>query len=170
MQDLNAPYRGVLFAGLMITKTGPKLIEFNARFGDPETQVLMARLKSDIVTILLAAAQGDISGVNIEISDTAALCVVMAANGYPGDYNKGTVIENIANAEKIAGINIFHAGTRLDNKGQLLANGGRVLAVTATGKTVLEAQTNAYKAVDTIKWPDGFCRRDIGWRAISPSP
>lgn len=166
MQDLNAPYRGVLFAGLMITKTGPKLIEFNSRFGDPETQVLMARLQSDIVPILLGAAKGDIAGVEINILDSAAVCVVMAANGYPGKYKKGSIIENIENAEKIPGVKVFHAGTKMDNNGKLTANGGRVLGVTCLGKTVLEAQKNAYKAIDAIKWPDGFCRRDIAWRAI----
>lgn len=166
MKDLGAPYRGVLFAGIMITKDGPKLIEFNARFGDPETQVLMARLKSDIVEILLAAANGDISKVNIEMRDNAALCVVMAAKGYPGDYQKGTPIKGIETAEEIAWVNVFHAGTKLDSHGHFVANGGRVLGITAIGKTVLEAQTNAYRAVDAIKWPEGFCRRDIGWRAI----
>lgn len=166
MQELGAPYRGVFFAGIMVTKTGPKLIEFNARFGDPETQVLMARLKSDIVPILLAAANGDITGVSVEMRDNAALCVVMAANGYPGDYQKGTIIEDIEEAEEIPWVNVFHAGTKLDNKGQFVANGGRVLGVTAIGKTVLEAQTSAYKAVDRIKWVEGFCRRDIGWRAV----
>ncbi len=167
MQDLGAPYRGVLFAGIMVTKTGPKLIEFNSRFGDPETQVLMARLKSDIVEILLAAAKGDISNTEIKFIDEAALCVVMAAEGYPGDYVKGTVIENLVEAEKTTGVKIFHAGTKLNTKGEFIANGGRVLGITASGKTVLEAHSNAYKAIDKIIWPEGFCRRDIGWRAIS---
>ena len=166
MQDLGEPYRGVLFAGLMITKNGPKLIEFNSRFGDPETQVLMARMKSDLVPILLAAANGDISKVSVEMRENAALCVVMAANGYPGDYQKGTVIADIDKAEEIPFVNVFHAGTRLDKEGRFIAGGGRVLGVTAIGKTVKEAQTNAYKAVDRIKWPEGFCRRDIGWRAV----
>lgn len=166
MQDFGHPYKGVLFAGLMITKTGPRLIEFNSRFGDPETQVLMARLKSDLVAILLAAANGDISSVNVEMHDNAALCVVMAANGYPGDYTKGTVIEKLDDAAKIPGVNIFHAGTKLNTKGEFIANGGRVLGVIGTGKNVEEAQKIAYKAVDTIEWPEGFCRRDIGWRAV----
>lgn len=166
MQDFGHPYKGVLFAGLMITKTGPRLIEFNSRFGDPETQVLMARLKSDIVPILLAAANGNISNVKVEMHNNAALCVVMAANGYPGDYQKGTVIEDLEKAGEIPFVNIFHAGTKLDTKGQFIANGGRVLGVIGTGKTVEEAQKTAYKAVDTIKWPEGFCRRDIGWRAV----
>lgn len=167
MQDAGEPYKGVFFAGIMVTKTGPKLIEFNSRFGDPETQVLMARLKSDLVPILLAAAKGDISNVAVEMHDNAALCVVMAAKGYPGNYEKGTVIENLEEAGKIPGVNVFHAGTKLDGKGQFVANGGRVLGITATGKTVLEAQKNAYNAVDRIKWDGGFCRRDIGWRAIA---
>jgi len=166
MNDLCAPYRGVFFAGIMVTKQGPKLIEFNSRFGDPETQVLMARLKSDLVPILLACANGDISKVSVEMRDNAALCVVMAAKGYPGDYQKGTRIEGIEKAEEIPFANVFHAGTRIDSHEHFIANGGRVLGVTAIGKTVLEAQTNAYKAVDRIKWPEGFCRRDIGWRAV----
>ncbi len=166
VQDLGSAYRGVLFAGIMVTKTGPKLIEFNARFGDPETQVLMARLKSDLLPILLAAANGDISKVKVEMHENAALCVVMAAKGYPGDYKAGSVIEDIKKAEAIPYVNIFHAGTKLGDKGQLTAIGGRVLAITATGNTVTAAAINAYKAVDTIKWPNGFCRRDIGWRAI----
>jgi phosphoribosylamine--glycine ligase len=165
MQDLGAPYRGVLFAGIMVTKTGPKLIEFNSRFGDPETQVLMARLKSDLVPILLAAANGDISKVSVQMRDNAALCVVMAAKGYPGDYQRGTQIKDINKAEEIPFVNIFHAGTRLDKHEHLIANGGRVLGVTAIGRNVTEAQISAYKAVDRIKWPEGFCRRDIGWRA-----
>lgn len=167
MQDLGAPYRGVLFAGIMVTKTGPKLIEFNSRFGDPETQVLMARLESDLVPILLAAAKGDISGVAVQMSKDAALCVVMAAKGYPGDYEKGTIIENLEEAGNVEGVKIFHAGTKLDAKGNFTANGGRVLGVTAQGKTVAIAQVRAYKAVDKIKWDEGFCRRDIGWRAIA---
>lgn len=159
------PYQGVLFAGLMITQDGPKLIEFNARFGDPETQVLMMRLKSDLLPLLLAASTGGLQGKEVELHDHAALCVVMAANGYPEAYKKGTVIEGVEEAGRLPGVTVFHAGT--EKKGDMLtANGGRVLGVTAIGKTVAEAQQQAYRAVDTISWPDGFCRRDIGWRAV----
>jgi phosphoribosylamine--glycine ligase len=159
------PYKGVLFAGLMITQQGPKLIEFNARFGDPETQVLMARLKSDLLPLMLAASKGELQGKTVELYHTAALCVVMAAKGYPENYEKGTVIKNLDKAADLPDVVVFHAGTKLTN-GQFTANGGRVLGVTATGNTVLEAQKKAYNAVDTIDWKEGFCRRDIGWRAI----
>lgn len=159
------PYKGILFVGLMITKKGPQLIEFNARFGDPETQVLMARLKSDLLPLLLASSKGNLKGKHVELQNNAALCVVMAAKGYPEDYQKGTVINGLNEAAILPGTTIFHAGTRLVN-GQFTANGGRVLGITATGNTVLEAQTRAYNAVDAIDWEDGFCRRDIGWRAV----
>lgn len=159
------PYKGVLFVGLMITKNGPRLIEFNARFGDPETQVLMARLKSDILPLLLAVSEGNLQGKSVELHDNAALCVVMAAKGYPEHYEKGTVIKGLDKAGALPDVTVFHAGTKLSN-GQFVADGGRVLGVTATGKTVLEAQKKAYNAVDAIDWQEGFCRRDIGWRAV----
>ena len=159
------PYRGVLFAGLMMTPDGPKVLEYNARFGDPECQVLMARLKSDALEALYACATGRLDRIVVDWRAEAALTVVMAAKGYPGSYEKGTEILGLAEAEEIEGVYVFHAGTRREN-GRLLATGGRVLGVTALGATVAEAQRNAYEAVDRIRWPGGFCRRDIGWRAI----
>jgi phosphoribosylamine--glycine ligase len=168
MRKRGRPFKGVLFAGLMLTKDGPKLIEYNARFGDPETQVLMMRLKSDIVPILLAVADGKLDGVEAHFHDDAVLTVVMAAKGYPDAPQKGTVIEGLESAKAIPGIEVFHAGTKVQD-GKLVANGGRVLNVTARAKTVTEAQKLAYQAVDQIKWPGGFCRRDIGWRAVQKS-
>jgi phosphoribosylamine--glycine ligase len=166
MKAMGAPYKGVLFAGLMITKDGPQLIEYNVRFGDPETQVLMLRLMSDLVPALMAARDGQLKNFDLSWYPDAALSVVMAAKGYPGNYARGTVIEGLDAAAQIEGVEIFHAGTKLEN-GRVVANGGRVLNVSARGKTVREAQTRAYAAVDRINWPDGFCRRDIGWQAIA---
>ncbi|HEV2627404.1 MAG TPA: phosphoribosylamine--glycine ligase [Pseudolabrys sp.] len=165
MKAMGAPYKGVLFAGLMITESGPQLIEYNVRFGDPETQVLMLRLMSDLLPALIAARDGQLKNIALRWYEDAALTVVMAAKGYPGDYGKGTVIEGLAEAAQVENVEIFHAGTRADG-GRILANGGRVLNVSARGKTVREAQSRAYAAVDRIKWPEGFCRRDIGWRAV----
>ncbi len=160
------PYKGVLYAGLMITADGPKLIEYNARFGDPEAQVLMMRLKSDLVEALLAVAQKTLSNVRLTWYAEVALTVVMAARGYPGTYNKGSEIMGLGDAAAVPGVQIFHAGTTRRD-GRILAAGGRVLNVTARGRTVAEAQARAYAAVDKIRWPEGFCRRDIGWRAIA---
>ena len=167
------PYKGVLFAGLMIDNDKPedqrvKLLEYNVRFGDPECQVLMARLKSDLVELLLAAAEGKLAGKTLEWSADPALVVVMAAKGYPGSYEKNTVIEGLDEAGRVEGVTVLHAGTKSDDQGRILATGGRVLGVTATGKTVKEAQKRAYQAVDRICWPQGFCRRDIAWRALKP--
>jgi phosphoribosylamine--glycine ligase len=159
------PFRGVLFAGLMITEKGPELIEYNVRFGDPECQVLMMRLKDDLLLLLKGAADGVLDQMSVRWRDEAALTVVMAANGYPGSYEKGTEIRGLEVAEAVEGVTIFHAGTTRDGE-RILANGGRVLNVTATGSTIEEAQARAYQAVDLIDWPEGFCRRDIGWRAI----
>ena len=159
------PFTGVLFAGLMLTESGPQLIEYNVRFGDPECQVLMLRLQSDLVEILLAAAKGDLAGVEPRWSDEAALTVVMAAKGYPGEYRKGTPIDGIAAAEALPGVTVFQAGTAI-KAARLVAHGGRVLNVSATGATLAEAQARAYAGVDAIEWDDGFCRRDIGWRAV----
>ena len=160
-------FRGVLYAGLMITETGPRLIEYNARFGDPECEVLMARLKSDILPALIASADGQLDKFDLRWHDKAALCVVMAANGYPGSYAKGTAIDGVEAAESEPDVTVFHAGTARDDIGELVAIGGRVLVVTALGETVAAAQSQAYKAVDRLDWPDGFCRRDIGWRAVA---
>ena len=164
MAELGSPCAGVLFAGLMIDENGPKLIEYNTRFGDPECQVLMMRLKDDLLVLLNAAADGQLSHMSVRWRDEAALTVVMAAQGYPGAPEKGSVIRGI-DGERGDGTQIFHAGTAI-NAGALVANGGRVLNVTATGATVGEAQRQAYAAVDRIDWPQGFCRRDIGWRAV----
>ena len=165
MKAMGAPFKGVLFAGLMITKDGPQLIEYNVRFGDPECQVLMLRLMSDLVPALMAARDGQLKNFDLRWYPDAALTVVMAANGYPGDYQRGSPIAGLDAAAQVEGVEIFHAGTKADG-GQILSNGGRVLNVCARGKTVAEAQHRAYQAVDKIDWPGGFCRRDIGWRAI----
>jgi phosphoribosylamine--glycine ligase len=165
MAAMGAPYKGVLFAGLMITRQGPQLIEYNVRFGDPECQVLMLRLMSDIVPALLAACDGQLKNFDLRWYPDAALTVVMAAKGYPGAYAKGSEINGLDSAAQVADVEIFHAGTTTEN-GHTLANGGRVLNICACGKNVAEAQQRAYSAVDKINWPDGFCRRDIGWRAI----
>ena len=165
MKAMGAPFKGVLFAGLMITKDGPKLIEYNARFGDPETQVLMLRLMSDLLPALIASRDGQLKSFDLRWYPDAALTVVMAAKGYPGDYKRGSVIEGLDEAAQVEGVEIFHAGTKADG-GKILANGGRVLNVSAHGKTVSEAQARAYQAIDRINWPEGFCRRDIGWQAV----
>jgi phosphoribosylamine--glycine ligase len=165
LSDMGAPYVGILYAGLMITKDGPKLIEYNVRFGDPECQVLMLRLKDDLLMLMLAAVDGTLDKVSVRWTDEAALSVVMAAKGYPGRYETGSAIGGLDEARALPGVEIFHAGTALKD-GKLVANGGRVLNVTALGKSVKEAQARAYAAVDKIDWPDGFCRRDIGWRAV----
>ncbi len=167
MAELGAPYTGVLFAGIMITKDGPKLLEFNVRYGDPETQVLMARITNDLLPILLAAAQGRLSDTPLEWSPQPALVVVMAAKGYPESYEKYTRIDNLDQAAKVDGVTILHAGTTAGPGGEIMAVGGRVLGITALGDTVKDAQTKAYQAIDKITWPHGFCRRDIGWRAIA---
>jgi len=166
MAAMGAPYKGVLYAGLMLTAEGPKLIEYNARFGDPECQVLMLRLMSDLVPALIAARDGVLKNFDLRWYPEVALTVVMAAKGYPGTYARGTVIEGLAEAAAVEGVEIFHAGTRAE-RGQILANGGRVLNICALGGTVAEAQARAYAAVDRIRWADGFCRRDIGWRAVA---
>ena len=165
MKAMGTPYKGVLYAGLMITGQGPKLIEYNARFGDPETQVLMPRLMSDLVPALLASRDGMLKSFDLRWHQTPALTVVMAAKGYPGHYARGTVIEGLDEAAAIEGVEIFHAGTKAE-AGRILANGGRVLNISATGKTVRQAQELAYQAISRIRWPEGFYRRDIGWRAV----
>lgn len=166
MKAMGAPFKGVLFAGLMITKKGPQLIEYNVRFGDPECQVLMLRLMSDIVPALMAARDGQLKNFDLRWYPHAALTVVMAANGYPGHYEKGSVIDGLADAAALDNVQIFHAGTKAEG-GKVVANGGRVLNVCGTGATIREAQSRAYAAVDKVKWPQGFCRRDIGWQAIA---
>ncbi|MFA6264791.1 MAG: phosphoribosylamine--glycine ligase [Pseudolabrys sp.] len=166
LKKAGAPFKGVLFAGLMITKNGPELIEYNVRFGDPETQVIMLRMMSDLLPALIASRDGQLKNFDLRWYPDAALTVVMAANGYPGPYQKGTVIKGLDDAARIEGVEIFHAGTK-DENSSIVANGGRVLNVCARGKTVAEAQARAYSAVDKIIWPEGFCRRDIGGQAIA---
>ena len=162
---MGAPFKGVLFAGLMITEQGPKLIEYNVRFGDPECQVLMLRMMSDIVPALLASADGQLKNFDLRWFDDAAL-----DGGDGGERLSRRLWERLGDrgldeAAKVDGVEIFHAGT-MAKDGQILANGGRVLNVCALGKTVAEAQRRAYEAVDRINWPEGFCRRDIGWQAV----
>ena len=165
MAGEGCPYKGVLYAGLMITDDGPKLLEYNVRFGDPECQALMMRLDSDLLDALLACAEGRLRKIKLKWKKEAALVVVMAAQGYPGHYEKGSLIEGLDKADKLKGVTVFHSGSKFEN-GAVIADGGRVLGVTALGKTVAAAQKQAYKAVEKIHWPQGFYRRDIGWRAI----
>ena len=168
MKAEGRPFVGVLFAGLMITPDGPKLIEFNVRFGDPECQTLMRRLESDLAAVLLAAAKGELaSAPELEWDQRPAVTVVYAAQGYPDEPLTGSVIRGLAEARRVEGVEIFHAGTRQDEDGTLRAAGGRVLNVTAIGETLNDAVARAYMAIDLIDWPSGFCRRDIAWRALT---
>jgi phosphoribosylamine---glycine ligase len=164
LADMGHPYKGVLYAGLILTGHGPKLIEYNARFGDPETQVILPRLRDDLLTLLLASADGQLAKISARWVDDAALTVVLAAKGYPGDIRKGEVIKGL-DQDFGERIHIFHAGTARQND-SIVANGGRVLNVTALAPTIAEAQARAYEAVARIDWPGGFCRKDIGWRAV----
>lgn len=164
MAEMGHPFQGVFFAGLMITDKGPELIEYNVRFGDPECQVLMMRLKSDLLPILYASATGTLDQVSAEWSEDPALTVVLASKGYPGAYDKATPIASLPEAGD--GAKVFHAGTALKD-GQLVATGGRVLNATAIDSTVESAQARAYRLVDAVEWENGFCRRDIGWQAIA---
>ena len=166
LAQAGTPYRGVLYAGLMITDRGPQLIEYNVRFGDPECQVLMMRLKSDLLPALLATVDGLLDKFDLRWREETALTVVMAAKGYPGAYRKGSVIGGLEAAGAEPDVEIFHAGTAREGD-KIIAAGGRVLNVTALGGSVAEAQARAYRAVDKIDWPEGFCRRDIGWRAVA---
>lgn len=165
MAEMGCPFTGVLYAGLMVTAEGPKLIEYNVRFGDPECQVLMPRLTSDLLPLLKAAADGDLASMGAQWTDKAALTVVMCAPGYPESPEKGSVIGGLGKAASMDEVLAFHAGTARRG-GDLIANGGRVLNVTALGNSVREAQARAYEAVAAIDWPEGFCRSDIGWRAL----
>ena len=177
MADDGMRYRGVLYIGLMITPDGPKVVEFNARFGDPECQVLMAGLPGDIVPALLAAATNGLKGnaaafealMGMEEFQPAAT-VVLASKGYPGAYDKGSVIVGVRQAGEMEGVSVFQAGTDVDGEGRLIAAGGRVLSVTANGDSLEAAFARAYAGVDAIKWPEGFCRRDIGWRVRGGAP
>jgi phosphoribosylamine--glycine ligase len=165
MRERGTPFKGVLYAGLMIKDGAPKLIEYNVRFGDPEAQALMLRLKSDLLPALLAVAEGRLADVALDWHDDAALCVVMAAKGYPGAYAKGSEIKGLEQAGAEPTVQLFHAGTKRDGA-RILSDGGRVLGVTARGATIAEAKARAYAATDRIDWRDGFFRRDIGWRAL----
>jgi phosphoribosylamine--glycine ligase len=166
MRDRGTPFAGILYAGLMLTRQGPKLIEYNVRFGDPECQVLMPRLTSDILAVMRAACDKRLDQVSLAWAEDAALTVVLAARGYPGAPEKGSRIRGLEAAEATPDVLVFHAGTRETNEG-VVADGGRVLNVTALGTTVADAQARAYAAVDRIDWPEGFCRRDIGGRAVA---
>ncbi len=160
------PFRGVLYCGLMMTADGPQVVEFNCRFGDPECQVILMRLKSDLLPALIATTEGSLDQIQLGWYDDAALTVVMASVGYPGAYEKGSRIRNLETVSDLPDVTVFHAATERRN-GDLHAVGGRVLAVTGRGGTVAEAQSRAYEAIATIDWPDGFCRTDIGWRALA---
>ncbi|TCT09976.1 phosphoribosylamine--glycine ligase [Tepidamorphus gemmatus] len=166
MRAEGSPFTGILYAGLMITARGPRLVEYNVRFGDPEAQVLMMRLKDDLMLLILGALDGVLATMSVRWRPESALTVVMAAKGYPGAYHRGSVIRGVEAAAALPDVQVFHAGT-LREGGLLKANGGRVLNVTALGRDVQEAKARAYAAVDLIDWPEGFCRRDIGWRAIA---
>jgi len=160
-----APFKGVLFAGLMIGASGPKLIEFNVRFGDPECQTLLARLESDLLPALLASTEGGLDRLDLRWRAETALCVVMAAKGYPQAPEKGSEIRGLEAAARVPGATVFHAGTRAQD-GRVLADGGRVLGIVGTGASAESAKKAAYAAVDAIDWPSGFCRRDIGWQIL----
>ena len=163
------PFQGVLYAGLMIVNGEPRMIEYNIRFGDPECQPIMMRLESDVVELLLATDNGTLGDIkdSVKWSDQATLCVVMAANGYPGSYEKGTEIKNLDALKNMSDVEVFHAGTMKDNSDALVNSGGRVLGIVGLGDTIAQAQTRAYEGVAKIDWPDGFNRNDIGWRAIA---
>jgi phosphoribosylamine--glycine ligase len=167
MKKQGMPFKGVLYAGLMIGNSGPRLVEYNCRFGDPECQVLMMRLRSDIVPALIACADGGLKHFDLRWTDETALTVILATKGYPDSYPRGSEIRGLEDAARVPGVQIFHAGTTRDGD-RILANGGRVLNVTAMARTVQEARAQAYRAVDLIDWPEGFCRRDIAWRAVGP--
>lgn len=166
MKAEGTPFAGVLFAGLMIVGGEPKLIEYNARFGDPECQTLMLRMESDLVNVLEAAATGQLNMLSITWSDEPAICVVMAADGYPGAYKKNTLIRGLEDAASVPNVQIFHAGTSVLD-GNIVATGGRVLGICATEKTLKDARDLAYQAISKIDWEDGFCRQDIAWRALT---
>jgi phosphoribosylamine--glycine ligase len=166
MARRGTPFRGVLFAGLMLTPEGPRLLEYNVRFGDPECQALLPRLRSDLLAALLAACDGELGGFSLRWSQEASLAVVLAARGYPAEPEFGSAIAGVEEAASVPGVEVFHAGTRRDAEGTLRAAGGRVLNIVATAPTLREARDAAYAAVDRIRWPGGFCRRDIGWRAL----
>ncbi len=166
MKRARKPFKGVLYAGLMLTAAGPKVLEFNVRFGDPECQPLLMRLKSDLFDILVAAADGKLSEVEpLEWDERPSLCVVMASEGYPGSYEKGRVITGLDEAAKVDDVKVFHAGTTTVD-GNVVNDGGRVLGVTAIGNTISAAKLKAYTAVQKIRWPGAWCRKDISDKAL----
>jgi phosphoribosylamine--glycine ligase len=165
MNRNGTPYKGVLYAGVMITGGGPRVLEFNVRFGDPETQPILARLKSDLLEVLLAVCDGTLDRVTLEWDSRPAVCVVMASGGYPGDYEKGKKITGLEEAQQIEDVVVFHAGTK-DVNGDIVTSGGRVLGVTALGDTIEQAKQRAYKGVEKIKFDGAYCRRDIADKAI----
>ncbi|MFA6175856.1 MAG: phosphoribosylglycinamide synthetase C domain-containing protein, partial [Phycisphaerae bacterium] len=165
MNRNGTPYKGVLYAGVMITQGGPRTLEFNARFGDPETQPILARLKSDLLEAMLATCDGTLDKITLEWDERPAVCVVMASGGYPGDYEKGKVITGVDEAEKLGDVNVFHAGTEAKD-GKVVSSGGRVLGVTALGKTIADAQAKAYQAVEKINFEKAYYRKDIADKAI----
>ncbi|HUV40206.1 MAG TPA: phosphoribosylamine--glycine ligase [Sedimentisphaerales bacterium] len=165
MNRQGCPYKGVLYAGLILTPAGPRVLEFNVRFGDPETQPILMRLKSDLLEVCLAVCEGRVDEVTLEWDPRPAVCVVMASAGYPGDYEKGKVITGLEQAEQMPDVMVFHGGTALSNN-QLVTNGGRVLSVTALGRTIAQAKETAYQGVDKINFEGAYCRRDIADKAI----
>lgn len=168
MNSREVPFQGVLYAGVMLTEDGPKTLEFNVRFGDPETQPVLMRLKSDLAQLLLAVAEGKLDRIEpLEWDTREAVCVVMASEGYPGNYSKGSPISGIDDANALPDVKVFHAGTKLNEKKLVVNNGGRVLGVTALGETLAEAKARAYEAVDKIHWQGGWCRRDISDKATT---
>jgi phosphoribosylamine--glycine ligase len=169
LRAMGRPFVGVLFAGVMVTREGVKLIEFNARFGDPECEVLCLRLKSDLLPALIAACDGSLNEFDLRWRDEAAVCVVLATKGYPGKLDAPSVIDGLDGIAKTLGVTVFHAATKRDASNRLVSSGGRVLAVCALGSDVGQARDRAYEAIDRIAWPGGFCRRDIAWRAIERS-
>ncbi len=168
MNRNSTPYRGVLYAGLMMTQAGPRVLEFNVRFGDPETQPILMRLKSDLLEVMCAVCDGRLDEVTLEWDPRPAVCVVMASGGYPADYEKGKVISGLDAAAEMEDVMVFHAGTA-EKDGQIVTAGGRVLGVTAMGATIADAKANAYRAVDMIDFEGAYCRRDIADKAVSPA-
>ena len=162
MHNRGTPFQGILYAGLMLTSDGPKLIEYNVRFGDPECQVILTRIKSNLFEAILAAVEHTLDNFHIRFHDEPSLTVVFATKGYPGKYKNGSIISGLKEINNINGIKVFHAGTKKDSNGRLVSNGGRVLSVTANAKTMEEARTIVYSALDNIKWDEGFYRKDIG--------
>ncbi len=162
MKAEGRPFQGIIFFGLMLTEKGPRVLEYNARFGDPETQVVLPRMKNDLITVMEACVDGKLSEIELEFEDNAAVCVVLASDGYPVKYEKGFVVEGLEAFEKQEGYYAFHAGTKFDSEGRIVTNGGRVLGVTAKGEDLKTARANAYQAVEWVNFENKYCRKDIG--------